>query len=74
VTERDAGLITMLRDLEAVMPAESVTCTLMLNVPADVGVLLRVRVSGVNVNPGGALPVSDQLYGEVPPLASTGSF
>jgi hypothetical protein len=48
-----------------------VTCTVKLNVPAVVGVPLRTPAV-LRLNPAGRAPAdTDQLYGGVPPVASS---
>lgn len=56
-------------DLLAVQPALSVTRTLKLAVPAAVGVP-EITPPAERVNPAGNVPSdSDQVYGDMPPLA-----
>ena len=65
------GLIVMLCDPETVLVGllESVTVTVMFEVPGAVGVPLTVQP--LSVNPAGSVPeLIEQLYGVVPPLAS----
>ena len=46
---------------------ESVTFTVIVELPAAVGVPLTVHP--VRVSPAGSVPVIEQLYGTVPPVA-----
>src|SRR3982751_6419387 len=48
---------------------ESVTCSVTVRVPAEVGVPLMTPVVAFIVNPGGKF-VADQVYGAVPPVAT----
>ena len=62
-------LTVMLRLPMAVWPAESVTVTVKLNVPAVVG-LPEIVPEVLNASPGGRLPVvTVQVYGADPPVA-----
>ena len=47
---------------------ESAACAVIGNVPAVVGVPLRIPLLALRVSPGGS-PVADQVYGGVPPAA-----
>ena len=57
----------MLVTVAAVPPVLSVAVTLMLNVPACVGVPLKVRVAALKVSPAGSAPVWVTVYGAMPP-------
>jgi hypothetical protein len=46
---------------------ESVTVTVIEELPAAVGVPLTVHP--LNISPAGSVPVIEQVYGAVPPLA-----
>ena len=51
----------------AVPPVLSVAVTLRLNVPASVGVPLKVAVAVSKVRPAGNVPVRTTEYGAIPP-------
>ena len=61
--------MVMLNEPETVPPLRSVAVTAMLNVPAVVGVPLKVPVVD-SVSPGGR-PVAVKVYGPVPPVTET---
>ena len=66
----DAGLIVSVNACVALPEALSATCTVKLAAPAVVGVPLIVPVVELSARPAGrAPPVTDQLYGLVPPVA-----
>jgi hypothetical protein len=61
--------MVMLKEPETVPPLESVAVTDTWNVPAVVGVPLKVPVVE-SVNPGGR-PVAVKVYGPLPPVTDT---
>ena len=62
-------LILMPRGAEAVAPVESLTCAVKEEVAATVGVPEMVPLEDTASPTGNEPLVSDQVYGEVPPLA-----
>ena len=62
--------MTMLNAPDATSLCASVTWTVKLNEPADVGVPKMVPVESQS-NPAGNVPVIDQLYGVLPPEAES---
>jgi len=53
----------------------SVTCTVMFDIPAVVGVPLTVQPTGINVSPAGSVPpVIEHVYGFVPPVTPMDSL
>src|ERR1051326_632049 len=60
VIESPAGATVKLRDFVAVKPLESATWTVMLNVPAVVGVPANATPAESNTRPGTVLPTIDQ--------------
>jgi len=64
-----AGLIVIVSFELAVCAGlpESVTVTVTVELPAVVGV--PVMVQPFRIKPSGSVPVIEQLYGEVPPVA-----
>ena len=71
--EASVGSIVMLNSLFAVCAGllASLTCNVILNVPAAVGVPPIEPLVVLSVKPGGnAPPMIDHAYGVVPPLAA----
>ena len=63
-----AGAIVIENAAEAVLPAESVAVTLIVNAPSFVGVPVMSPLSAI-VNPAGS-PVPEYLTGDCPPVAA----
>ena len=55
---------------EAVTVFASVVCTVKLNEPVAAGVPDSTPVKLSNVKPDGRLPITDQVYGNEPPVAN----
>jgi hypothetical protein len=66
-----AAPIVMVRALVAVAPTLSVTFSVILEVPATVGVPVIAPVFALRLSPAGSGPGdNDQVYGSVPPVAA----
>ena len=69
VIVKTAGLIVIEKTSVSVTETESVTLTVKLLVPAELGVPLIIPVDGAMLNPTGKVPVILHVYGDVPPVA-----
>ena len=65
----NAAAIVMVNDWVAVALAASAAWMVKLNVPAAMGVPVRLPAA-LRVRPVGSAPEDDQVYGEVPPVAT----
>jgi hypothetical protein len=71
-SDEGAALTTMLSDFVAVSALASVTLTVKVLVPVPVGVPEITPVVEARASPAGNVPeVTDQVYGAVPPVATT---
>jgi hypothetical protein len=68
VTVNGAAAMVNVKERDMVARAESVTVTVTVNVPASVGVPLSTPADEA-VTPLG-VPLTDHVYGDVPPLAA----